>query len=453
MTTAGTNEESVPEAQCTKNTVENVPTDVFEHKGLQRRIIREIVADEPLRKQTITLLGKQKSYYAWLPIVDVMITSGESHTSAVAVIDSGSTCSFAAKSVVNNLHLPIPKGDSWQIGIVGGGSVENSYGDVTLGLQLPNSSRQIVRKFRVLKQISGSLNRLKLTGGKGDKTWHYDSTATQIDILIGIDSLFEVYISAHPMLLRRIYEVRTVFGTTYAGSIAEKHRSIENALLALRGSEANVPQADKGSQLSNDELNKALEKFWNWEYVGIKESPDDELPAAQVAVDKAMQQAYFADGYYHVPLLFREKHPPLWNNLYVAKKRFESTENKYRKKPEVAKALKDAIQTWIDKGFASYVNESQIPQTYAFYGPISAVVKEFAYKSKVRPVADFSCGAPLKDHADKLARGEKLYPSLNSTLLECTVQYPSTAGMLMRQAQQKDLIQTRLIRYVPFRLT
>ena len=397
------------------------------------------VASGARRRQTICLHGQDKNYYAWLPIVDVTVASGDNFTArAVAVIDSGSTCSFVAESTLQRLQMQIPKGQHWQIGVVGGGTVNNSFGEVQLGLEIPYTSRQVVRKFRVLKNITGTLNRLTLTGAVGSKTWQYHSKATKIDLLIGIDSLFEIFLTARAMPLKRIYEVRTVFGKTYAGSIADKHRHIENTLVALKASAKRDDDGMPIAQQSDDELCQALRKFWDWEHIGIKETPDDEKPAAFLAVEEAMQQAYFQEGHYHVPLLFRENHAPLWNNVYVAMKRFESTERKYMKKPEVAKALKAAINTWIEKGFASYVPQQQIPQQLCYYGPISAVVKELAYKSKVRPIADYSCGAPLKDHAKKLAKGEKLYPSLNSTLLECTVQYPSTAGMLMRQ---------RLIRY------
>ena len=118
-------------------------------------------------------------------------------------------------------------------------------------------------------------------------------------------------------------------------------------------------------------------------------------------------------------------------------KRFESTERKYMKKPEVAKALKAAINTWIEKvSHHTYRNSNT--------AAIVLIMDLLALweRARVQKQSEANCRLLLrrtpKRPREKLAKGRSSTPSLNSTLLECTVQYPSTAGMLMRQ---------RLIRY------
>ena len=125
------------------------------------------------------------------------------------------------------------------------------------------------------------------------------------------------------------------------------------------------------STVSLDEVTSILKQFWKLESIGIV---DD-------------QQALKFDGErYEVALPWKENHPKLRDNYKQAVKRFVSIENQLKRNDERAAAYSEAINQYIQDGYAEVINDSSEVEERVRYFPHHAVFREDKSSTKTRIV-------------------------------------------------------------------
>jgi len=177
--------------------------------------------------------------------------------------------------------------------------------------------------------------------------------------------------------------------------------------------------------LANKDLERALARFYSLEMVGIKESPDDERSAEEVAAEQLLlANAYFENGAWVMPLLFKPEARALRNNYKIAEKRLRSLERKLSMDPPLKKLYRAELKALFERGDARFLSADEIPSEEAFYLPHRPVVRMDKESSKVRPVFDASA-----KNQDGI--------SLNSEILQTPALHPPLTGILLRFRKNK----------------
>ena len=114
---------------------------------------------------------------------------------------------------------------------------------------------------------------------------------------------------------------------------------------------------DHITQVSNESLSKKIERFWQFESYGTFSKVDPNLlsPTEQQALLKnnstiLKNNTILKNGHFETPLLWKSESPKLPNNRTLAKKQFQSLENKLAKNLEFGELYIKQINEYIDLG-------------------------------------------------------------------------------------------------------
>ena len=178
------------------------------------------------------------------------------------------------------------------------------------------------------------------------------------------------------------------------------------------------------STVSLDEVTSSLKQFWELESIGIaddqqaKWSPDEES-----ALSQFKKSSKFDGERYEVALPWKENHPKLRHNYKQAVKRLVSTENQLKRNDERAAAYSEAIDQYIQHGYAEdVIDDSSEVEERVRHLPHHAVFRDDKSSTKTRIVFDAS--AHDTDEAslnDCVLPGPALQPNLVSVLFEMHV--------------------------------
>ena len=164
-----------------------------------------------------------------------------------------------------------------------------------------------------------------------------------------------------------------------------------------------------------NEVNMTLRRFWEIDNSGIDDnqvlSIEDNL-----ILNKAQQSIKFVGGHYRVAIPWREEKVSLLNNYSMALRRLQNLETRLEKIPEVARAYKENIKKYVEKGYIRQVDNSGKLKT-TWYLPHFAVVRKDKPSTKTRIVFDASakcCGISLND---AIYQGPKLQQELFEVLI------------------------------------
>ena len=164
-----------------------------------------------------------------------------------------------------------------------------------------------------------------------------------------------------------------------------------------------------------NEVNMTLRRFWETDNSGIDDnqvlSIEDNL-----ILNKAQQSIKFVGGHYRVAIPWREEKVSLLNNYSMALCRLQNLETRLEKIPEVARAYKENIKKYVEKGYIRQVDDSEKSKT-TWYLPHFAVVRKDKPSTKTRIVFDAAakyCGISLND---AIYQGPKLQQELFEVLI------------------------------------
>ena len=171
---------------------------------------------------------------------------------------------------------------------------------------------------------------------------------------------------------------------------------------------------------------KSIENFWKLESLGKNPAETDE--------DMRYLQAYqqtslrFENGQYHAKLPWKQDHPDLPSNFYIAKSRTENTIRRLSREPELLHRYGDIIKEQEKRGFIEKVNEDT-DQSKIHYIPHHAVRKDSA-TTPIRIVYDCSC------------RQSPNHASLNDCLMTIPPVLNDLTKILMRFRLNKIAVST-----------
>ena len=108
------------------------------------------------------------------------------------------------------------------------------------------------------------------------------------------------------------------------------------------------------TKVSNESLSKEIEHLWQIESYGTFSKLDPNLlsPTEQQALQILENNTILKNGHFETPLLWKSEFPKLPNNPTLAKKWFQSLENKFAKNPGFAELYRKQINEYIDLGHA-----------------------------------------------------------------------------------------------------
>ena len=212
-------------------------------------------------------------------------------------------------------------------------------------------------------------------------------------------------------------------GKCKKGVTAQAPTAVESTLEWIVGGPIEgLPCKNTQSMLSSvqiDPVTDSLKQFWELESIGIIDKGDAHMSLEEEESVTQFNEGLKFDGErYEVPLLWKRDAPPLRANYLQAVKRLEGVEWQLRRNAERANAYKDAINQYVEKGFAVEVKEAFDGIEKVRYLPHHAVFREDKKTTKCRVVFDASA---YDEHEvslnDCILPGPALQPNLVSVLL------------------------------------
>ena len=105
-------------------------------------------------------------------------------------------------------------------------------------------------------------------------------------------------------------------------------------------------------KVSNESLSTEIERFWQIESYRTLSRLDPNLlsPTEQQALQILENNTILKNGHFETPLLWKRESQKLPSNRTLAKKRFQSLENKFAKNPDFAELCRKQTNEYIDLG-------------------------------------------------------------------------------------------------------
>ena len=212
-------------------------------------------------------------------------------------------------------------------------------------------------------------------------------------------------------------------GKCKKGETTHAPTAVESTLAWIVGGPIEgLPCKSTQSMLSTERIDPVthnLRQFWELKCIGIVDKGDVHMSLEEEESVRQFNEGLKFDGeLYEVPLLWKSDAPPLKSNYLRAVKRLEGVERQLRRVPERANAYKDAMNQYVEKGFAVEVKKTVDGNEKVSYLPHHAVFREDKKTTKCRVVLDASA---YDEHEvslnDCICSGPALQPNLVSVLL------------------------------------
>ncbi|XP_068750875.1 uncharacterized protein [Montipora capricornis] len=371
------------------------------------------------QRQT-TLSGFVASYNAkmqqtLLQTGTAMLVADDVQRAPVRVLfDSGSQRSYITKRVAESLALDGPS-EVLSVAVLGGEAsqtkrmkrVSFSLTSVQESISKPGSMEALTidRICTPLEPVEISLENYPHLQSLilADS---YPRGPVNVDILIGAGFYFSF-----------------MSGKCKKGETAQAPTAVESTLgWIVGGPIEGLPCKNTQSMLSTVRINPVtdtLKQFWELESIGIVDKGDAHMSLEEEESVRQFNEGLKFDGErYEVPLLWKSDAPPLKSNYLQAVKRLEGVERQLRRNAERANAYKDAINQYVEKGFAVEVKEAADGNEKIRYLPHHAVFREDKKTTKCRVVFDASASDEHEVSLnDCILSGPALQPNLVSVLL------------------------------------
>ena len=141
--------------------------------------------------------------------------------------------------------------------------------------------------------------------------------------------------------------------------------------------------------VSTEPENKAVERFWNLESIGILPN-ETEANKTQSVSEYQNFSIRLENDQYCAKLPWKDNHPPLPTNEPIARGRARSTVRRLFKKPRMLTAYEKIIQEQLQRGFIRKVTDPQSTTGHVHYIPHHAVLKDSS-TTPLHIVYDCSC--------------------------------------------------------------
>ena len=325
-------------------------------------------------------------------ILKTAINSLESRTvSATAhiIFDEGAQRSFITQELANKLDLSPEPSEALNLSVFGGSTTSVKQVDIATVYIRSDSNEKIPIQVVIIPTIAAPQN--------GFLTADIRSLPHLRDLKL-----------AHPLTSDDQFHISLLIGADHYWDIVENDiirgpdRTAAKSKIGylLSGPITNPPSTSSTINanilkviVSTESENKALERFWNLESIGI-------LPNETEANKTQTVSEY---DQYCAKLPWKDSHPPLPTNLSIARGRTRSTIPRLSKEPRMLAAYDQIIQEQLQRGFIEKVTHPQSTTGHVHYITHHAVIKDSS-TTPLRIVYDCSCSPNAAQ------------PSLNSCL-------------------------------------
>ncbi|KAI5720304.1 hypothetical protein M8J77_004768 [Diaphorina citri] len=350
--------------------------------------------------------NSHSSQIVLLPTAQVYIlnSSGVAHSARV-ILDSASSCNLITSSCCRKLGLPLHKVFASVKGIGDSSSHVKGQTSFTFTSRFDTSIKYQANAL-VVDMITGtlpstcvpveSLHHLRHLPW-ADPEFH---TPASVDAIVGaqlFSELFQVTRVLHP-----------------GGPVAMETR-LGYVMMGSVSSASNSNQLDNHSfHLVEKPLELLVQKFWEIEDVCTPKVLNQE----ETDCEEIFQSTVSRDvsGRYSIAMPFQHDPSNLGNSYFGAERRFYSLERKLHANPSLLLDYSSIIQSYLDKGFVSLVDNDN--HATGYYVPHHVVVKQESLSTKNRIVFDYSFKSDSgKSLNDLLYTGAKLYSDLFVILL------------------------------------
>jgi len=359
----------------------------------------------------------------------------DSTVSVCLLFDLGSQRSRITEKLAKELRLPADKTEKLSVVTFGSDKQKKITCRLSeLSLTLKDGSVMSL-KVTVVPSITGKINRIPLkaedieflnkefSANKLADSLPRQMESLTIEMLVDNDYYFELLQSRKIDLGEGLFLFYSKLGWILSGQV---HNTTEgtNEPSLLVGTLGSVPMGIKVNTHMltiidpSLESQSNLERFWNLELIGIKESPiavDDDQ-----ALDNFNKTIEYTDDRYLVTWPWKDSSPDLPDNYHLAVGRLKSTIQKLRKDPHLLKMYADVIQDQLDRGIIEKVSSDTKGGTVKHYILHHAVITPYKSTTKLRVVYDASAKSRQKDN------------SLNECLYRGPVVLPNLFGLLIR---------------------
>ena len=233
------------------------------------------------------------------------------------------------------------------------------------------------------------------------------ANSDDIDVLIGLDFYWSFITGRVRRQLNKPVLVESILGWIIQGNIESQNKQVSTMFCS--------------SKIHDNQLNKEIKSLFELEAIGILPQEKtcynrDENLALQSfnktsEYDKDKKQWSVGLPWIHEKGMNR--------NEQLALKRYLKLEQRFKNNPEFEKKYREAMEDYINSGYAEKVPNHEINLTEGVsYQPHHAVVKEDRESTKVRLVFDGSCSENDGESInDNLFKGPKLQPLLIDILI------------------------------------
>ena len=337
-----------------------------------------------------------------------MIVDQDQEIPVRVLLDPGSQRSYIRKQIAESVGLRGPT-ELLSVSTLGGETSQTRRMHIVkfslLGSQVEDESAPIEMEALTIDKVCVNLDPVKVDVSKYDHLRGikfadtYPRGSAEIDILVGADHY-------HSIVDGRCIKGNAAHSPTAVGSCLgwilcgpiEKHTGTRTTTML--------------STVSLDEVTSSLKQFWELESIGIIDDQHAKWSLDEESAFSQFKKSLKFDGErYEVALPWKENHPKLRDNYKQAVKRLVSTENQLKRNDERAAAYSEAINQYIQDGYAKEViSDSSEVEKRVRYLPHHAVFREDKSSTKAHDTDEASLN-------DCVLPGPALQPNLVSVLL------------------------------------
>lgn len=357
--------------------------------------------------QSVNMTSSNSPPVVLMPTAQVFVTdSAGTQQSMRVILDSASSCNLITFSCCRRLGLPLDKVFASVKGIGNSGSQVKGQTSFTFTSRFDTAIKYPVKAL-VVDTITSSLPTAHIPSERLHHLRYLPwadpdfATPAQVDAIVGAELFSELFQSTRVLNPNGPKAMETTLGYVMVGSVASNSnsQSVENHSFHV---------------VVEKPLELLLQKFWEIEDVctpkvlNQEDADCEEIFQSTVARDST--------GRYSIAMPFQHDPSNLGNSYRGAERRFCSLERKLLANPSLHIAYSEIIQSYLDKGYMSPLDNDDHGSGY--YVPHHILVKQEKLTSKFRIVWDFSFKSDSeKSLNDLLFTGAKLYSDLFVILL------------------------------------
>jgi hypothetical protein len=319
------------------------------------------------------------------------------------LFDTGADRSYVSRKFVETVCPQFVGSESVSYGAFGSGSTGRAEMRNIFRLALQGSTQLITVVATEIPVICAPLTcrnvgNLLQSFGHLEFANRYDTDEkVSVDILIGLDSYWQLVKPNAVAVTETVVAQETVFGWILSGIVGGSRRTTSHQLLCL----CDVPDS-------------TIRNFWE-----IQDSKESESLLESPVFTKFAEQLNMKDGRYEVALPWKSDASQLVDNFEGAFGRLKSLTRKLNKDSQLRERYDAVFQEMEAEHIVEEVPSDQVDSQYpTFYLPHRPVVRESSTSTKVRPVFDASAKGPNNISLnDCLETGPNLVPCLVDILL------------------------------------